>query len=220
VPLPTNQDDPITHAACLARDIAPSLDMVLITHYPDVDTLDTLRPGETDLQTTLAVNRAVAREMLDAGVEVLVQRADRAAFRRWMSGRDDTPENRLAWIDRSRLVRGSAALEVLRLKASASPRPQTFDKAPGPIADWLLEAFAEEESGEFDALVQDLMAARRTDVLDLAIRKLEANRRTGPADPQSHAAGQRHPRLCRRVRPDCRQGDGSPGSAARTHPGR
>jgi hypothetical protein len=173
VPQPTNQDDPITHAACLARDIAPSLDMVLITHYPDVDTLDTLRPGETDLQTTLAVNRAVAREMLDAGVEVLVQRADRAAFRRWMSGRDDTPENRLAWIDRSRMVRGSAALEVLGLKASASPRPQTFDKAPGPIADRLLEAFAEEESGEFDALVQDLMAARRTDVLDLAIRKLE-----------------------------------------------
>jgi hypothetical protein len=173
VPQPTNLDDPITHAACLARDIAPSLDMVLITHYPDVDTLDTLRPGETDLQTTLAVNRAVARAMLDAGVEVLVQRADRAAFRRWMSGRDDTPENRLAWIDRSRLVRGSAALEVLGLKASASPRPQTFDKAPGPIADRLLEAFAEEESGEFDALVQDLMAARRTDVLDLAIRKLE-----------------------------------------------
>jgi hypothetical protein len=173
VPQPTNQDDPITHAACLARDIAPNLDMVLITHYPDVDTLDTLRPGETDLQTILAVNRAVAREMLDAGVEVLVQRADRAAFRRWMSGRDDTPENRLAWIDRSRLVRGSAALEVLGLKASASPRPQTFDKAPGPIADRLLEAFAEEESGEFDALVQDLMAARRTDVLDLAIRKLE-----------------------------------------------
>jgi hypothetical protein len=159
VPQPTDQDDPITQAAHLARDIAPDLDMVLITHYPDVETLDTLRPGETDLRTTLAVNRAVAREMLDAGVEVLVQRADRAAFRRWMSSRDNTPENRLAWIDRSRLIRGSAALEVFGLKA-VPPRRQTFDKAPGPIADRLLEAFSEEESGEFD-------------VLDLAIRKLE-----------------------------------------------
>jgi hypothetical protein len=95
VPQPTDQDDPITQAAFLARDIAPDLNVVLITHYPDVETLDTPRPGETDLQTTLAVNRAVAREMLDAGVEVLVHRADRAAFRRWMSGRDNTPENPL-----------------------------------------------------------------------------------------------------------------------------
>jgi hypothetical protein len=102
----------------------------------------------------------------------LVQRADRAAFRRWMSGRDNTPENRLTWIDRSRLIRGSAALEVLALKAVA-PRRQPFGTAPGPIADRLLEAFGEEERGEFDVLVQDLMAAGRTDVLDLAIRKLE-----------------------------------------------
>jgi hypothetical protein len=181
VPLPTDQDDSITQAVYLARDIAPDLDVVLITHYPDVETLDTLRPGETDLQTTLAMNRAVAREMLDAGVEVLVQRADRAAFRRWMSGRDNTPENRLAWIDRGRLIRGSAALEVLGLKAVA-PRRQTFGTAPGPIADRLLEAFGEAESGEFDVLVQDLMAAGRTDVLDLAIRKLEEREGDEAAD--------------------------------------
>ena len=87
MPQPTDQDDPITQAAYLARHVAPDLDVVLITHYPDLETLDTLRPGDTDLQTALAVNRAVAREMLDAGVKVLVQRADRAAFRRWMSGR-------------------------------------------------------------------------------------------------------------------------------------
>jgi hypothetical protein len=172
VPQPTDQDDPITRAAHLARDVAPDLDVVLITHYPDIETLHTLRPGNTDLRTALAVNRAVAREMLDAGVEVLVQRADRAAFRRWMSGRDNTSENRLAWIDRSRLVRGPAALEVLGLKAPA-PQTPTFSTAPGPIADRLLEAFGEEDSGEFDVLVQDLMAAGRTDVLDLAIRKLE-----------------------------------------------
>jgi len=173
VPQPTDHDDAITQATYLAQDIAPDLDSVLITHYPDVETLDTLRPGETDLKRALAVNRAVAREMLDAGVEVFVQRADRAAFRRWMAGRDNTPENRLAWIDRPHLLRGPAALEVLGLKAPVSPRGQTFDKAPGPIADRLLEAFGQDESDDFDALVQDLMAAGRTDVLDLAIRKLE-----------------------------------------------
>jgi hypothetical protein len=75
----------INQAAYLARDTAPDIDVVLITHYTDVETLDTVRPGDTDLQTALGVNRAVALEMLDAGVEVLVQRADPAAFRRWMS---------------------------------------------------------------------------------------------------------------------------------------
>nr|WP_294502012.1 hypothetical protein [uncultured Rhodopila sp.] len=172
MPQPTDQDDPINQATDLARDIAPDLDVVLITHYPDAETLDTFRPGDTDLRTTLAVNRAVAREMLDAGVEILVQRADRAAFRRWLADRDDTPEHRRAWIDRTRLLRGSAALEVLGLKGSNTPRPETFGKAPGPIADRLLDAFVEEDSGEFDGLVQDLLAAGRTDVLDLAGRKL------------------------------------------------
>lgn len=173
-PLPeqTDQDDRVNQAVCLARDIAPDIDVILITHYPDAETLDTVRPGETDLRTARAVNQAVASEMLDAGVEVLVQRADRAAFRRWMSDRDDTPENRHAWIDRSRLLRGSAALEVLGLDASTSPPRQPFDKAPGPIADRLLETFGDEDSGEFDVLVQEIMAAGRTDVLDLAVRKL------------------------------------------------
>ena len=172
MPNSSNQDDPIDQAIYLAREIAPDIDVVLITHYPDVETLDTFRPGETNLQTVLAVNRAVASEMLDAGVELLVQRADRAAFRRWMSERDDTAENRRAWIDRGRLLRGAAALEVLGLKASTAPPHEVFGKAPGPIADRLLDAFGDEDSGEFDALVQELMAASRSDVLDLAVRKL------------------------------------------------
>ena len=173
MPQPINrQEDLVTQVTHLARDTAPDLDVVLITHYPDADALDTLRPGETDLQTAIAVNRAVAHEMLQAGVEVLVQRADRAAFRRWMSDRDDTPENRRAWIDRSHLLRGTAATEALGLGASAAPPRQTFGKAPGPIADRLLDAYGEEDSGEFDVLVQGLMEAGRIDVLDLAVRKL------------------------------------------------
>jgi hypothetical protein len=172
LPIRTGHEDPVSHAIHLARENAPEFDVVLITHYPDVETLDTFRPGETDLQSVLAVNRAVASEMLDAGVEVLVQRADRAAFRRWMSTRDDTPENRRAWIDRGRLLRGPAALEVLGLKASNAPPRAVFGKAPGPIADRLLEAFGDEDSGEFDALVQEVMGAGRADVLDLAVRKI------------------------------------------------
>jgi hypothetical protein len=173
VPQPiSRQDDLVAQAADLARDTAPDLDVVLITHYPDADTLDTLRPGETDLQTALAVNRTVAGEMAQAGVEILVQRADRAAFRRWMSDRDDTPENRRAWIDRDRLLRGPAALVALGVEALAAPPRLTFGKSPGPVADRLLDAYADEDSDAFDVLVQALMDAGRTDVLDLAVRKL------------------------------------------------
>jgi len=173
LPQPDSQRNAaVLQAAELARDIAPDLDIVLLTHYADADTLDIFRPGETDLQTANAVNRAVAGEMLQAGVEVLVQRADRAAFRRWMSERDDTPENRRAWIDRTRLLRGPAALAALGLKEASAPTRQSFAKAPGPIADRLLDAYDDEDSEAFDALVQDLMGAGRTDVLDLAVRKL------------------------------------------------
>ena len=172
MPKTTDQDDRVIHATSLARDVAPGLDGVLITHYSDAETLDTLRPGETDLPTAIAVNRAVAMEMVEAGVEVLVQRADRAAFRRWLSDRDDTPEIRRTWVDRSRVLRGPAALEVLGLKGVSAPPRQSFGNAPGPIADRLLEAFSDDDTGEFDVLVQALMAAGRTDVLDLAVRKL------------------------------------------------
>ena len=172
MPKPTDHDDRADRATTLARDVAPGIDVVLLTHYHDVETLDTLRPGETDLPSVHAVNRAVALEMLEAGVEVLVQRADRAAFRRWMSGRDDTPETRRSWIDRGRLLRGGAASAMLGLDASASPLRQTFGAAPGPVADRLLDAYGDEDSDAFDVLVQRLMEAGRTDVLDLAIRKL------------------------------------------------
>ena len=173
---PGSRDDRVAQAADLARDVAPDLDAVLLTHYPDAETLDTLRPGESDLAAVHAVNRAVAEEILHAGGEVVVQRADRAAFRRWMSDRDDTPENRRGRIDRSRLLRGAAALELLGLKASAAPEPLTFGKAPGPTADRLLDAFDDADSGDFDVLVQALLAADRIDVLDLAVRKLGERR--------------------------------------------
>jgi hypothetical protein len=129
LPIRTEHEDPVSQAIYLARETAPDIDVVLITHYPDVETLDTFRPGDTDVRTALAVNRAVALAMLEAGVEVLVQRADRAAFRRWMSDRDDTAGNRRAWIDRGRLLRGTAALEVLGLKASLTWQSASWGNA-------------------------------------------------------------------------------------------
>ena len=141
MPRPTDQDDRVHQATSLARDVAPDLDTVLLTHFSDVETLDTIRPGETDLATILALNRAVAVEMYDAGVEVLVQHADRAAFRRWLAGRDDTPETRRNWIDRGGLLKGASAWDVLGVKAPAPPEREVFGKAPGPLADGLLEAF-------------------------------------------------------------------------------
>ncbi|MFT8246764.1 hypothetical protein [Roseomonas sp. BN140053] len=164
-------DEAIDEAVELARDVAPELDAVLLTHYPDAEALDTVRPGEIDLGTARAVNRAVAAEMIDQGVEVFVQRADRAAFRRWMQERENTPENRRAWIDRCRLLRGAIALRLLGVDADASSPPgPEFDKAPGPIADQLLAAFIA-GSAEVTSLAVDLLTAGRDDVLDLAIRK-------------------------------------------------
>ncbi len=183
MPKPTDRaDERVNQAADLARDVAPDLDAILLTHYPDFETLDTLRPGETDLQAVHAVTRAVAAEMVQAGVEIMLQRADRAAFRRWMSGREDTPEIRRGWIDRDRLLRGPAALELLGVPTPATRPAQSFGKAPGPAADRLLEAFGDEDSGEFDVLVQAVMAAGRIDILDLAVRKLGEQQGDDAAD--------------------------------------
>ena len=166
------QQDRIDAAADLAREVGPDLEIVLLTHYPDVETLDTIQPGETDLATVRAMTAAAAAALLEAGVDLLVQRADRAAFRRWMSEREDTPETRRSWIDRGRLLRGPAALELLGLSDSARPPAPSFGPAPGPVAERLLEAFGDDDGHEFDVLVQALMTAGRIDILDLAVRKL------------------------------------------------
>ncbi|WP_372622257.1 hypothetical protein [Falsiroseomonas sp.] len=176
------RDEIVEEATQLARDVAPELASILLTHYPDADTLDTLRPGETDIETATAVNRAVATEMAAQGVDVFVQRADRSAFRRWLQGREDTPENRLGWIDRDRLLRGADAFKALGLAPPARPPRPSFGTAPGPIADRLLDAFADEEESAFTELAQHLLDAGRNDVLELATRKLAARHGDDAAD--------------------------------------
>jgi hypothetical protein len=167
-----DQDDRVEAAAALAREVAPDLDGILVTLYPDAETLDTLRPGEVDVSTANAVARAVAEVMAEAGVEVFVQRGDRGAFRRWLAGREDRPEVRRTWVDRGRLLRGDAAFRALGLKAPPPEPPPRFPPAPGPVADELLATYEDRESGAFDALAGELIEASRGDVLDLAVRKI------------------------------------------------
>jgi hypothetical protein len=173
------QDRSVVESAALAREIAPALDAILITHYPDAETLDTFRPGETDVDTVAAVNRAVATELAASGVRVFVQRADRASLRRWMAARDDTPENRWAWRDRSHLLRDAAALKALGADPTLASQPEKLGNAPGPLADRLVAAFTDEDEDgpDFDGLAHALLAAGRDNVLDLAVRK--ARDRTG-----------------------------------------
>lgn len=166
----------------LARDTASDLSQVLLTHYQDADTLDLIQPGNTNLELIQAINRAVAAEFLASGVEVVVQRADKAAFRRWMTDREDRPETRRAWIDRTRLLRGEAATELLGLTDVSVPPLPTFGKIPGPIADRLLAIYEDDESPEFDMLVQALVRAERIDILDLAIRKMREMQGDDAAD--------------------------------------
>jgi hypothetical protein len=175
MPHPTSQrQEEVEAATALALEVAPLLDAVILTHYRDADTLDLMRPGETELETVQAVNRAVATELDLEGVEVIVQRADRAAFRRWMQGRDDAPASRRAWIDRQRLVRGAAALRLLGLEIEedeAGPEPPSLGRAPGPAADRLVAAYFE-DGDQFRDLTQEILEAGRLDILDLAARKI------------------------------------------------
>jgi len=165
--------DPLQQEA-LARDLAPDLSSVLITHYPDAETLDTFRPGESDVALVSEVNRAVASALVEAGVEVFVQVADRALFRRWMDGRPDTPKNRLAWRNRGSLLRGAAALEVLGVdpgKIRPAARPAGGKTSLSP-ADRLMRAFAGDDDRAFRLLAEDLITEGRQGVLGLAVRKV------------------------------------------------
>ncbi|MFZ4410694.1 MAG: hypothetical protein ACOYOH_25345 [Paracraurococcus sp.] len=174
-PFPDEAGDRAAQAAALAEEFAPDLDAVLLTHFPDAETLDTLRPGETDLAATRAVNRAVAEVLAAEGVEIFVQAADRAAFRRWLRDRDDTPEIRATWVDRGRLLRGAAAHKLLGLAPPpAAPAPAKFPAAPGPVADRLLGLLDADDGEAFDDLAQALLAAGRGDILDLGVRKIGA----------------------------------------------
>lgn len=163
----------VEDAAWLAREVAGDLHSVLLTLYPDAETLDTLRPGETDLATANAITRAVAAVMAEEGVEVFLQRADRGAFRRWLATRTETPEARRAWVDRERVLRGADAWRALGMPMSPDASPAEFPAAPGPVAEELLVAYADRENGEFEGLVNALLESGRDDILDLALRKME-----------------------------------------------
>ncbi|MCG7360873.1 hypothetical protein MHZ93_06380 [Roseomonas sp. ACRSG] len=170
---PAADPQAIEDALALARELAPRMSAVVLTHFPDADTLDLMRPGAGPLEAVAALNRALAAELAHEGVQVLVQVADRAAFRRWMDGRADTPEARRAWRNHRGLLQGDAAFQMLGLDPSAM-RPPRRGKASGTPAERLMRAFADEDGGEFDELAEELVAAGRDGVLDQAIRKVAA----------------------------------------------
>ena len=171
--------DAVKQAVSLARDIAPEMEAILLTHYPDAETLDTFLPGAPPLATVHAINQGVARAMAAAGVEVLVQRADRAAYRRWRDTLDEAPGPG-EWMDRAGLLRGAAAFQLLGLPPAAKPAGPPLGKPAGPIVDKLLAAFEDEGSDGFETLVNRVLAEGRQDVVDLAGRKT-ASRHGQPA---------------------------------------
>ncbi len=179
---PADQNAAIAAAVDFAQDIASELDSILITHFTDADTLDRLRPGVSDLATVTAINREVAAIFLTAGVSVFVQRADHAAFRRWRDAAPGHATNPLAWIDRDRLLTGAVALKLLGLSPNLAPRAPTLGKSAGPIADDLVDRYADEDGSSFGSLGEAAIAASRQDVLDLALRKARDRLETGAAD--------------------------------------
>ncbi|WP_159995296.1 hypothetical protein [Roseomonas sp. 18066] len=164
--------DAAAQAAALAEEFAPDLGAILFTHYADADSLDTLRPGQTDIDAVNAANRAAAEVLARHGVQVFVQRADRGAFRRYMDGRADTQANRLAWRDRERLLQGETALRVLGLDPTLAKPRLSAAKITGSPADRLMRAFGEGGGPEFDDLALELLLAGRDGVLDVARRKV------------------------------------------------
>jgi len=158
-------------AAALARDMAPGLSAVLITHFLDAETLDVFRPSEDDLAVVGAVNRAVAAALAVEGVEVFVQVADKASFRRWMDQHPDAPGKQSAWRNRGGMLRGADALRALGLDPSAARPRNKPGRASGTPAERLMRAFADEEGSEFPDLADELLREGREGVLALAIRK-------------------------------------------------
>lgn len=168
-----DEADIVARAASLAQELAPDLGAVLFTRFPDADTLDTLRPDGPDLATVTAATRAAATALAAAGVQVFTQVADRASFRRWLDSKGDTPETRLAWRDRERLIQGPAALEALGIDPRVA-RPRAKAKpGTGSPADRLVRAFADEGGAAFEDLAHELIEAGRDGVLEVAARKIQ-----------------------------------------------
>ncbi|WP_181378312.1 hypothetical protein [Teichococcus aestuarii] len=172
----------MTTARSRARDLAPELRSVVLTHDPDAETLDLMRPGgAVPLAVLQEANRAVAAEMLRQGVVVLVQQADwAAAGAGGMRGRDGTGSP-AAWRDRSRLLHGAEALRRIGVEAPAPSRPE---KGAGTPADRLMRLFASEDGAAFEACAEALIGQGRDGVLEQAVRKVAQIARYDRPDTQ------------------------------------
>lgn len=152
-----------------ARELAPELRSIVLTHYPDAETLDLMRPGAgLSLAGHQAANRAVARAMAEQGVAVLVQQAERGAFRRWADANPGAaPEG---WRGREPLLRGAAAWRLLGLEPARRAAPPA--RGSGTPAERLMRLFAGEDGAAFEACAEALIGEGRDGVLEQAVRRV------------------------------------------------
>ncbi|WBV45186.1 hypothetical protein [Pseudoroseomonas cervicalis] len=156
-------------AGARARELAPELRSIVLTHYPDAETLDLMRPGEAvSLAEHQAANRAVAQAMAEQGVAVLVQQAERGAFRRWADANPGAAP--AGWRGREPLLRGQAAWRLLGLDPARRAAPAA--RGSGTPAERLMRLFAGEDSAAFERCAEALIEEGRDGVLEQAVRRV------------------------------------------------
>ena len=133
-------------------------------------------PEQPDHQLQLRLDTAIATELVAAGVDVAVQIVDRTAYLAWLGGHASTQEWRTAYRDPPRLLRGTAALDLLGVpQQTVRPRPKVTVPLPGKgtPADRLVRTWLDNDPA-FNGLLHALLDEGRQGVLDVAIRKMAA----------------------------------------------
>jgi hypothetical protein len=169
--------DVIARAAAAGRQMAGRHSSVRLTHFLDAGTLAAVKPDEPDLDLDLQnrITRATATELLRSGVDVTLQIVDRDAYFAWLEGRANTAEARASFRNPSRQIGGSGVIRELGLD------PRTLKQGPragrgaggGSPEDRLVRAFLD-DSDEIDDLAEDLIAADRHGVIDMAASRIAA----------------------------------------------
>ena len=172
--LDRSDDARVQAAVECARKVAAALDRVLLLHCPDPETLKLVLPEQPDHLLQRRLDTAIATELVAAGVDVAVQVVDRAAYLAWLRGQESTPEWRTAYRDPPRLVRGTAALDLLGVPAAAVRPGRKVIAQPagkGTPAERRVRTWLEDDPA-FDGLLQPLLDDGRQGILDMAVRRM------------------------------------------------
>lgn len=170
-----NSDDArVQEAAERARKVAAAFDRVLLLHCRDPETLRLVLPEQPDHHLQRRLDTAIATELVAAGVDVAVQVVDRTTYLAWLRGHASTQEWRTAYRDPPRLLRGTAALDLLGVpQQTVRPRPKVTVPLPGKgtPADRLVRTWLDNDPA-FNGLLHALLDDGRQGVLDMASRKM------------------------------------------------